>query len=89
MAGFYSAVDSIPMSELNVVKAPSVPPPGRGAERVEAASAWQQGENELNVLQKGNRLQITADVDLKGIDDLKVILGHYESILTRLGARKS
>jgi hypothetical protein len=47
-----------------------------------------QGENELSVLQKGNRLQITADVDLEGIAELKDILGHYEAILQRLAARK-
>jgi hypothetical protein len=38
---------------------------------------------------KGNRLQITADVDLEGIAELKAMLGDYESILKRLVARKS
>ena len=47
-----------------------------------------QGENELSVLQKGNRLQITAYIDLEGIAELKDILGHYEAILTRLAARR-
>jgi hypothetical protein len=47
-----------------------------------------QGENELSVLQKGNRLQITADIDLEGIVELKDILGHYEAILQRLSVRK-
>jgi hypothetical protein len=46
-----------------------------------------QSENEISVLQKGNRIQITADVDLEGIDELKDILGHYEAILTQLAAR--
>jgi hypothetical protein len=81
----------IPMTELNVVDPPILPPmtPPPTVARTEAASAWAQSENDLNVLQKGNRLQITADVDLEGLDELKEILGHYEAILKRLGARKS
>jgi hypothetical protein len=80
----------IPMTELNVVDPPAHPsltPPSTVA-RTEATSVWEQGGNDLNVLQKGNRLQITADVDLEGIDELKEILGHYEAILKRLAARK-
>ena len=77
----------IPVNELSVVQAPAPSPPSIGVGSAEGGSAWAQGENELNVLQKGNRLQITADVDLAGIDDLKDILGHYEAILKRLGAR--
>jgi hypothetical protein len=46
-----------------------------------------QSKNEISVLQKGDRIQITADVDLEGIDELKDILGHYEAILTQLAAR--
>ena len=47
-----------------------------------------QGGNQLSVLQKGNRLQITADIDLEGIAELKDILGHYEAILKRLSVPK-
>lgn len=72
----------IPMNELEVVEPPAPPPP------VDHSSAWGQGENEYNVLQKGNRLQITADVDLEGIGELKAMLADYESILKRL-TRKS
>jgi len=79
----------IPMTELNVVDAPAPAPLKVPASKVDTGSAWGQGENELNVLQKGNRLQITADVDLEGIGELKEILGHYEAILKRLAARKS
>jgi hypothetical protein len=46
------------------------------------------GENKLSVLQKGNCLQISADIDAQGIGELKDILGHYEAILTRLAARR-
>ena len=66
----------IPVSDLTVVN-PPLPPlvdqpavPGR----VEAGSAWTQGENDFNVLQRGNRLQITADVDLEGLATLKDML---------------
>jgi hypothetical protein len=48
-----------------------------------------QGGNELSVQQEGNRLHITADVDLEGIAELKDILGHYEAILKRLSMPKS
>lgn len=40
--------------------------------------------NELKVLQRGNRLEITADVDLEGLEQLKAILGKYEEILKML-----
>lgn len=36
---------------------------------------------ELNVLLRGNRLEIVADVDLAGLLRLKAILGKYEEIL--------
>jgi hypothetical protein len=42
-----------------------------------------QSKNETSILQKGNRIQRTADVDLEGIDEVKDILGHYEALLTR------
>jgi hypothetical protein len=47
-----------------------------------------QGKNALSVLQQDNRLQITADIDLEGIAELKDILGHYEAILKRLSVPK-
>jgi hypothetical protein len=46
-----------------------------------------QAPNELSVRQKGNRLQITADLDLEGIAELKDILGHYEALLKRLSVQ--
>lgn len=76
------------MSELTGVEAPAPPPPGGAAPHVDAASAGSLGENEFNVLQMGGRLQITADVDLEGLQELKAMLGDYESILKRLDARR-
>jgi hypothetical protein len=76
----------IPMSELVVVPAPSL---GAKVGRTESGSAWAHGENDFNVLQTGDRLQITADVNLEGIATLKEMLGDYESILRRLQVRRA
>jgi hypothetical protein len=79
----------IPMSELNVVDPPAPPPPGAlPTRRVDSASAGSLGENDYNVLQTGGRLQITADVDLEGLQELKAMLVDYESILKRLAERR-
>jgi hypothetical protein len=79
----------VPMSELSVVDPPAPSLTRNAPARVDASSAWGAGENELNVLQKGNRLQISADVDLEGLAQLKEILGDYESILKRLAGRRA
>ena len=63
-------------------------PEGIVAKHRQAKSLKSQGGNELSVLQKGDRLQITADIDLEGIAELKDILGHYEAILKRLSVPK-
>ena len=39
---------------------------------------------ELNVLLRGNRLEIVVDVDLAGLAKLKMILAKYEEILELL-----
>jgi hypothetical protein len=62
-------------------------PEGIVAKPEQAEILRSQSNNEISVLQKGNRIRITADVDLDGIDELKDILGHYEGILTQLAAR--
>jgi hypothetical protein len=38
--------------------------------------------------QRGNRLQITADVDLDGIATLKDILDDYARVLARLAGKR-
>lgn len=70
------------MSEVTVVDPPKPPPLGTAEQR--AASAYGDTDGDLNVLLTGNRLQITADVDLAGLARLKEVLGHYESILKLL-----
>jgi hypothetical protein len=86
----FGSNSGIPMHDLTVVEPPpprhpagSIPPP-----HVDAGSGWGQGQNDFNVLQAGGRLQITADVDLEGLQELKAMLNDYESILTRIAARK-
>jgi hypothetical protein len=39
---------------------------------------------DINVLQTGNRLEITANIDLAGLPKLKEMLDHYEKILKLL-----
>jgi hypothetical protein len=87
-AQVFASNTGIPVSELIVVDPPEATPTTTAAHRVESNSAWAQGENEFTVLQRGNRLQITADVDLDGIATLKEMLGDYESILRRLVGKK-
>ena len=39
---------------------------------------------DISVLQVGNRLEITANVDAAGLEKLKELLSHYEKILKLL-----
>lgn len=81
---------ALPMSDLHVVPppAPAALPAFTPPASADEASAWVQGENDFNVFQRGNRLQITADVDLAGLAELKEMLGHYEAILKLREGRK-
>jgi hypothetical protein len=79
----------IPMDQLAVVEAPAATPSSDAAPAVEGSSAGSLGDNDFTVLQRGNRLQITADVDLEGIATLKEMLADYESILRRLAGKKA
>lgn len=92
-AQVFASNTGVPVSELTVVDPPetavsSASPPNPTPPRVESNSAWAQGENDFTVLQRGNRLQITADVDLEGIATLKAMLDDYELILRRLSGKK-
>jgi hypothetical protein len=80
----------VPMDELTVVDASAAMPTPSSvtAPTIDASSAGRLGDNDFTVLQRGNRLQITADVDLEGITTLKEMLSDYESILLRLAGKK-
>ena len=43
---------------------------------------------QIDVLLRGNRLQITADVDAAGLQTLKEMIGRYEEILKLLAPKK-
>lgn len=86
-AQVFGSNTGVPLSELTVVDPPATPAP-MSHPSVAASSSMAYGTNDLNVLQRGDRLQITADVDLEGLQELQDILKHYEAILTRLAARK-
>jgi hypothetical protein len=68
------------MSELNVVAAPA--PVGMGALKPASAVAAADGDaNDISVLLAANRLQITADVDVAGLEKLEKMLAKYKEIL--------
>ena len=73
----------MPMNELTIADPPRVPPlGGTSAETPKSASSADASrDGDLNVLLRGNRLEITADVDRAGLQRLKEILGKYEEIL--------
>lgn len=84
----FGSSTGIPMDELAVVDAPEATL-AVAAPAVDVSGTGAGVDNDFTVLQRGNRLQITADVDLDGIATLKAILDDYESILRRLAGRKS
>jgi hypothetical protein len=43
---------------------------------------------QIDVLLRGNRLQITADVDAAGLQTLKEMIGKYEEILKLVAPKK-
>jgi hypothetical protein len=75
----------IPMSEISVVEAPK--------SEIVAASAYsannEKSKADISVLQVGDRLEITANVDSAGLAKLKELLDHYEKILSLLKPNKS
>jgi hypothetical protein len=82
---------AIPVTELTVVDQPGASAPTVLPAKLDKSAlgrAAAQVENDFTILQRGNRLQITADVDLEGIATLKAMLDDYESILRRLSGKK-
>lgn len=77
----------IPMSDLTTVGAPTPTPLGTsptmggGPKPLDPAS---DDGNEISVLLASNRLQITADVDDKGLEKLEQMLAKYKEILKML-----
>jgi hypothetical protein len=90
-AQVFASPTGVPVSELTVVDPPEAAVSGGVTEthHPENKTASSQGGIDCTVLQRGNRIQITADVDLDGIATLKDMLGDYESILKRLAGTKA
>ena len=71
----------IPMDEVKVVEPPAPPKPSAGATAPADKPPQDTDGNDINVYLTGARLQITADVDDKGLKKLKKVLEKYEEIL--------
>jgi len=84
-ARVFGSMTGIPTSELAMAN-PSKPTQWskpRSADRTEAGL-----DSDLNVLLRGNRLEISADVDREGLQKLKAILSKYEEILALIDPPK-
>lgn len=76
----------IHMEEVTVTTPPAPPKPaGPSVTPGAAAQAGNATHLDINVYVTGNRLQITADVDEKGLETLKKQLEKYGEILKMLG----
>jgi hypothetical protein len=71
------------MNELTVVPAPAPSPLGAAKNAAPAVTSDGDG-NEISVLLASSRLQITADVDDKGLEKLEQVLAKYKEILKML-----
>lgn len=76
----------ISMAELEIAEPPTVYGQGvlkAGSASVSGEGSVSESRDNINVLMvAGHRLEITADVDLKGLRRLKKMLDKYEEILT-------
>ncbi|SHL60201.1 hypothetical protein SAMN05444159_6336 [Bradyrhizobium lablabi] len=70
------------MNELNVVPAPARA--GMTALKAATTAASDCDSNDISVLLAANRLQITADVDMAGLEKLEQMLAKYKEILKLL-----
>lgn len=80
-AQVFGSMTGVPTSELTVVDPPK---PTQTQTRRSASSAYSGRDGELNVLLRGNRLEISADVDRVGLQRLQEILSKYDEILALL-----
>lgn len=74
----------LPMTELTVVEAPKPKTFAGGGAPVPSGSEAGKTPHDINILMAGQRLQITADVDLDGVAKLREALGKYEELLKML-----
>lgn len=81
----HGSATGVPIAEVRVVDAPSALP----KTAIPQQSVVIGGEaTQLSVLMRGNRLEISADVDREGLTRLKEILTKYEAILDLMNPPK-
>jgi hypothetical protein len=78
---------AIPMEQVTVSDPPSVFKT-IVAEPSERDNGPPDDGPQIEVLLRGNRLQITADVDTVGLQTLKEMIGKYEEILKLVSPKK-
>lgn len=76
----HGELTGIPVNQITVVPAP-VKPTIVPTEPVARNSGYSTPVADINVLMRGTVLEITATVDLDGLEKLKEMLSHYEKIL--------
>ena len=72
------------MNELTVVDPPKVPLAANLKLEGHAPTLDVARAPDINILMSGQRLEITANVDLEGVAKLKEALGKYEELLKLL-----
>lgn len=77
----FGSPTGIPMSEVEIVDSPAVPQPITPAIPKTSEAEGGAKPSEITVYQVGGRLQITADVDVSGIEKLEKMLEKYKEIL--------
>lgn len=80
-AQVHGSPGGVPMSELTVVEAPKPKPTFAGGGSSTVIHESGKTPPDINILMSGQRLQITADVDLDGVAKLKEALTKYEELL--------
>jgi hypothetical protein len=79
----HGSATGLPVEQVTVVDPPK-PTPAAALANSAYTSNNEESKADLSVLLVGNRLQITANVDAKGIARLKQVLDKYEEILKLL-----
>lgn len=79
---------AIPMDQVTVADSPAPAFKPLVVEPSDRDNGPADGMPQIEVLMRGNRLQITADVDAVGLQTLKDMIGKYEEILKLVAPRK-
>ncbi|MGA2816739.1 MAG: hypothetical protein ABSE67_10650 [Xanthobacteraceae bacterium] len=85
----FGSLTGIPLEQVTIAEAPSPAPVVQTGQSITADPTSRDvgppdDAQQIDVLLRGNRLQITADVDAAGVAKLKEVLAKYEEILNLL-----